>query len=253
MEQHIALTESYLKSASDKPRAEMGLLYLQFSAKDVIEECADLSRRLSSSLHPQFPVPTVVIEGHVSTNVAYIQSHLRYMVGEILRNSFEAAMERYEEVKSSSDSKPVMHPIIVTICDAPEHVIFRFSDRSCGIPPEIIPYLWSFVKGPRSHTRFKNLMQVPALAASFEELQMENYGYLQNKVATDTKYISSLSSLTTRSPSLRLGIGLPMSRIYAEYWGGKLEVQSLEGYGCDVFLHISKFGTESSLNHLNKI
>ena len=56
---------------------------------------------------------------------------------------------------------------------------------------------------------------------------------------------NSLASLTSRPPDLRLGMGLPMSRVYAEYWAGSLEMHSLEGYGCDAFLQISKLGNKN--------
>lgn len=56
---------------------------------------------------------------------------------------------------------------------------------------------------------------------------------------------NSLSSLTSRPPNLRLGVGLPMSRIYAGYWAGSLEIHSLEGYGVDAFLQISKLGNKN--------
>ena len=59
------------------------------------------------------------------------------------------------------------------------------------------------------------------------------------------RYDLSLSSFTSRPPNLRLGIGLPMSRIYAEYWAGSLELHSLEGYGVDTFLQISKLGNKN--------
>jgi hypothetical protein len=56
---------------------------------------------------------------------------------------------------------------------------------------------------------------------------------------------SSLSSLSSRPPNLRLGMGLPLSRVYAEYWAGNLELHSLEGYGVDAFLQISKLGNKN--------
>ena len=58
-------------------------------------------------------------------------------------------------------------------------------------------------------------------------------------------YDGSLRSLTSRPPNLRLGMGLPMSRVYAEYWAGQLELHSLEGYGVDAFLQISKLGNKN--------
>ncbi len=56
---------------------------------------------------------------------------------------------------------------------------------------------------------------------------------------------SSLSSLSSRPPNLKLGMGLPLSRVYAEYWAGSLEIHSLEGYGVDAFLQISKLGNKN--------
>jgi pyruvate dehydrogenase kinase 2/3/4 len=40
-------------------------------------------------------------------------------------------------------------------------------------------------------------------------------------------------------------MGLPLSRVYAEYWAGNLELHSLEGYGVDAFLQISKLGNKN--------
>ena len=36
-----------------------------------------------------------------------------------------------------------------------------------------------------------------------------------------------------------LGYGLPLSRLYARYFGGDLEIVSMDGYGTDVFVWLS--------------
>lgn len=41
----------------------------------------------------------------------------------------------------------------------------------------------------------------------------------------------------------RIGIGLPMSNIYARYFGGSLELVSLDGWGTDVYVRLPKLGT----------
>lgn len=90
----------------------------------------------------------------------------------------------------------------------------------------------------------QNLGRVPKIEGRVDEVQP--YDPEQSKVNEEVaKRAPSLSSLTTRTPDIRLGIGLPMSRIYAEYWAGSLEVHSLEGYGTDVFLQISKLGNKN--------
>ncbi len=40
-----------------------------------------------------------------------------------------------------------------------------------------------------------------------------------------------------------LGYGLPLCRLYARYFGGDLQLVSLEGFGTDAFLHLSRIGT----------
>ncbi|CAO3574559.1 unnamed protein product [Mortierella alpina] len=58
---------------------------------------------------------------------------------------------------------------------------------------------------------------------------------------------SSFSTATAQAQSLKdqamhLGIGLPMSKVYAEYWGGDLKVFTMHGYGTDAYAKFCKFG-----------
>ncbi|KAG0358596.1 hypothetical protein BGZ54_010357 [Gamsiella multidivaricata] len=45
-----------------------------------------------------------------------------------------------------------------------------------------------------------------------------------------------------KDQSMHLGIGLPMSKVYAEYWGGDLKVFTMHGYGTDAYARFCKFG-----------
>lgn len=37
------------------------------------------------------------------------------------------------------------------------------------------------------------------------------------------------------------GYGLPISRLYARYFGGDLQIISMEGYGTDAYLHLNRY------------
>ncbi|GAD96855.1 pyruvate dehydrogenase kinase, putative [Paecilomyces variotii No. 5] len=243
-EQHLALTETFNSpwhfpdsmARTDLNADFVGEVFLKCNAKEVVERCGKLAQDLLRQSSGSDKIPDIIIQGHREATFPYILSHLEYIVGELLRNSIQAVMEKYR------DSAEVPQPIEVLICEAPQHVILRISDQGGGIPREIIRSLWSFSKGPRTQARLKNLEQVPTMAATMQELTVST----DRKIADRETYReSSLASLSSRPPNLRLGMGLPMSRVYAEYWAGNLELHSLEGYGVDAFLQISKLGNKN--------
>lgn len=214
----------------------VGEVFLKCNAKEVVERCGKLAQDLMRQSSGTDKIPEISVQGHLGTTFPYMLSHLEYIIGELLRNSIQAVAEKYKDCPQ----KPPR--IEVLICEAPQHVIMRISDQGGGIPREILPYLWSFSKGPRSQIRLENLGQVPAMAATMQELTVSKERKHADK---ETFRESSLDSLSSRPPNLRLGMGLPMSRVYAEYWAGSLELHSLEGYGVDAFLQISKLGNKN--------
>lgn len=209
----------------------------------MVEACWNQAITLAKEAYGSSCVlPDILIEGHLDATFPYILSHLQYVIGELLRNSVQAVVEKRSVL---SGSPP---PIEVLICEAPLNVIIRVSDQGGGIPNEVLPELWSFSKGSRSQTHLRNLSQVPKMAATMQELKLPNPSSDKSNASIGHKqrpYDGSLSSLTSRPPNLRLGMGLPMSRVYAEYWAGLLELHSLEGYGVDAFLQISKLGNKN--------
>ncbi|TPX37230.1 hypothetical protein SmJEL517_g00856 [Synchytrium microbalum] len=44
-------------------------------------------------------------------------------------------------------------------------------------------------------------------------------------------------------PMAGLGFGLPMSRIYAKYFGGTLDIKVVEAHGCDTFMRVPNIST----------
>ncbi|KAB8234737.1 hypothetical protein ETB97_004039 [Aspergillus alliaceus] len=243
-EQHLALTETFnspwhfpgSQDRTDLNADYVGEVFLKCNAKEVIERCGKLAQDMMRQASGTEKIPEISVQGHLDATFPYMLSHLEYIIGELLRNSIQAVSEQYNGLPE----KPP--PIEVLVCEAPQHVILRISDQGGGIPREALPYLWSFNKGPHSKARLQNLEQVPAMAATMQELTVPKETKRADK---ETFRESSLDTLTSRPPNLRLGMGLPMSRVYAEYWAGSLELHSLEGYGVDAFLQISKLGNKN--------
>ncbi|KAL6251579.1 putative protein kinase [Rhinocladiella similis] len=240
-EQHLALTDTFNSPWHvAQPSSEnefVGEVLLKCNAKDIIERVGKFTQEICKSSAGADPlVPEIKIQGHVNATFPYVLSHLEYIIGELLRNSVQAVMARYQ---TPCNPPP---PIEVLVCEAPQQVVIRISDQGGGISREITPFLWSFNKGPRSAARLENFRDVPTLAATMQEVRQ--FEAAEEKPSGKIRD-SSLSTLASRAPDLRLGMGLPMSRVYAEYWAGGLELHSLEGYGVDAFLQISKLGNQN--------
>ena len=216
-------------------------MFLRCNARQIITECADRIKHLARATYgPTTILPEIRLEGHLDATFPYILSHLQYIVGELLRNSLQALVE-----KNAHDGKAVA-PIQILICEAPQHVIIRISDQGGGIPGDEMKTLFSFSKSPKSQIHLENFSQTPKMSATMQELKSLPVASTSSSLTGDgIASNGSLASLTSRSPSLRLGMGLPMSRVYAQYWAGSLEVHNLEDYGCDAFLQISKFGNKN--------
>jgi hypothetical protein len=278
-EQHLSLTANYKNgtyndgSSKDDPNY-IGAVFLRCNAKEAVEASAVQASMLIQQLYPEASMPEIIIEGLTDTNFLYMKSHLDYILGEILRNSIEATVRHHQNTKAAAvDSRPP--PILVSISNTAKTILIRISDQGGGIPSDILPHIWSFSKGPRSQYRLNNFKQVPTYAGISEEISSPVGSSSNNNTTSKTtdfrgfeqflhqaptattttngSGLSSLASLSSRPPNLKLGMGLPLSRVYADYWDGHLDLHSLEGYGVDVFLRISRLGNQNEKLQLDKV
>ncbi|XP_062108910.1 pyruvate dehydrogenase (acetyl-transferring) kinase, mitochondrial [Humulus lupulus] len=147
--------------------------------------------------------PDINIYGDPDFTFPYVPTHLHLMVFELVKNSLRAVQERF------LDSDKVPPPIRIIVADGDEDVTIKVSDEGGGIPrsglPKIFTYLYSTAKNP--------LDEHADLGTADTVVTMAGYGY-----------------------------GLPISRLYARYFGGDLQIISMEGYGTDAYLHLSRLG-----------
>nr|CAA07447.1 pyruvate dehydrogenase kinase [Arabidopsis thaliana] len=147
--------------------------------------------------------PEINIYGDPSFTFPYVPTHLDLMMYELVKNSLRAVQERFV------DSDRVAPPIRIIVADGIEDVTIKVSDEGGGIArsglPRIFTYLYSTARNPLEEDVDLGIADVPGT--------MGGYGY-----------------------------GLPISRLYARYFGGDLQIISMEGYGTDAYLHLSRLG-----------
>ncbi|KAH6676826.1 mitochondrial pyruvate dehydrogenase kinase-like protein [Halenospora varia] len=193
--------------------------------------------------------PTWIIDGEPGTTFAYVPVHLEYIITELLKNAFRATVESgksHEPIIITIAAEPEIpqqglnvldqdrrldrgtsrkheveeNPPIKPFDDPAPGVTIRIRDRGGGISPEVLPNIWSY-----SFTTFSDVDELPG--------QTHGSGNMDALNAISGAGGSSIAGL---------GYGLPLGRAYAEYFGGGIAVQSLYGWGCDVYLRLKGLG-----------
>lgn len=109
------------------------------------------------------------------------------------------------------------------------------------VEPALSPSTFSASDGPAAAAApaprgIMALRDVNELAGTVQE-QLERRQRLGSQVGAGERELIDAQ--------MRSGIGLPLSKMYAEYFSGSLDIYTLQGYGSDAFLRIPKFGTAS--------
>ncbi|KAF5002337.1 hypothetical protein FGRMN_347 [Fusarium graminum] len=267
-EQHIALHFSsqphFDPSASPTPCPEhpsyIGVIDTALRPAQIVESCAGFVADICELRYGVRPL--LYIRGEPNTTFAFVPMHLEYIVTELLKNAFRATIENKSnepvivtiapepplEKDTSTSSSPsardrnrdrdaavaLSQPFkddqngnntesIVPLDDNAPGVTIRIRDRGGGIPPEVSPNVWSY-----SFTTFSDGAD-------------DSPGD-----ANGSDGLSAISTASTGGSSIAgLGYGLPLSRAYAEYFGGGIAVQSLYGWGTDVYLRLKGVGNLS--------
>lgn len=246
-EQHIALHFSsqphFDPHASPTPCPDaptyIGVIDTALRPAQTVEACAGFVADICELRYGSRPL--LYLDGEPDTTFAFVPMHLEYIVTELLKNAFRATVENRSR-----------EPIVVTIAPEPPlrvqpghtpdpgaspsgdtirplddnapGVTIRIRDRGGGIPPDVLPNIWSY-----SFTTFSEdeLDDLPSTSGGGGGL---------NAIASASSGGSSIAGL---------GYGLPLGRSYAEYFGGGIAVQSLYGWGTDVYLRLKGVGNIS--------
>ncbi|KAJ2844222.1 [Pyruvate dehydrogenase (acetyl-transferring)] kinase 2, mitochondrial, partial [Coemansia brasiliensis] len=241
-EQHITLSDQFdedlrvhLGLRPDEGYSQMNVAPRGFSTQHIgivradcnvarlVHDCALHAAGLYEDAYhlPPGSAPQVLVEGCTDATFMCIPAHFSYIIHELLKNSMSHVMQRFsasldDHVVDAKKSEPVFPPIRVTICSSHSDIVVRVSDQSGGISPNILPYIWSFTH-PLKARNLHNFRSVPRMEARMDEADVV-------------------------SPLTAFGFGLPMSRVYAKYWGGNVTVHSLPGYGVDAYVQMPRLG-----------
>lgn len=176
---------------------------------NVTSICRDTARAVRSLCHRETGYrPAITVESHeydMEHDFAFIPGVISYVVQEILKNSALAAAKQYQETKTTRIEE---NTISVVICADESRVLIHVGDRAGGIPFEHAQHVWSYLYSTKPR-----------------EQQKQDAGNLDSRGATDLG---------------GFGVGLPLSRLYASYLGGTINLVSLPGYGTHAYVFLPR-------------
>ena len=148
------------------------------------------------------------------TTFTYVPSHLHYVLFELLKNAMRATVERHGDTDDRQACLSVLPPIRIVIVLGDEDVCIKIADEGGGIARSEIDSLWTYMYTTAAHS---------VLEAGGEASMAPG----------------------NNSPTLAgYGVGLPMSRLYCRYFGGDLDIKSMEGYGTDCYVYLNRLGNK---------
>ncbi|EIN08681.1 alpha-ketoacid dehydrogenase kinase N-terminal domain-containing protein [Punctularia strigosozonata HHB-11173 SS5] len=203
--QHIALNKH------EKHPGWVGIICTESNVHDIIQESIENARFVCEEHYAMFRGPPVELICPPDLQFAYVPGHLSHIVFELLKNSLRAVVERYgPDYQDNGGSQKREYPKIrVIVVEGKEDITIKISDEGGGIPRSAIPLIWTYMY-----------------------TTMEGQAIDQDFQASDFK-----------APMAGFGYGLPLSRLYARYFGGDLRLISMEGYGTDVYIHLNRLSS----------
>ncbi|OQE16351.1 hypothetical protein PENFLA_c028G09910 [Penicillium flavigenum] len=170
----------------------VGIICTKTNVRDIALEAIENARFVCEDYYGLFEAPKVQLVCKEDLNFMYVPGHLSHMLFETLKNSLRAVVEQHGADK---DDFPVTK---VIVAEGKEDITIKVSDEGGGIPRSSIPLVWTYM--------YTTVEQTPNLDPDFDKNDF-------------------------KAPMAGFGYGLPISRLYARYFGGDLKLISMEGDG----------------------
>mmetsp|Transcript_1548 Transcript_1548/g.3127 ORF Transcript_1548/g.3127 Transcript_1548/m.3127 type:complete len:398 (-) Transcript_1548:231-1424(-) len=133
---------------------------------------------------------------------------LQYVPTHLYYICFELIKNSTRAVVEYHGAENDLPKITIVIAEGEEDIAIKISDRGGGIPRSGMSRIWTYT-----------------------------FSTASNPLAD-----SNMNSGMMASPMAGYGHGLPLSRLYAKYFGGDIKVISMEGYGTDAYIYVRKVG-----------
>lgn len=205
----------------------VGVICTDCKVSEIAEDAIETAKYVCEEYYGLYQCPEIklILTKH-EIEFMYVPGHLIHMLFETLKNSLRATIEfhtpllKRKMIEENPDLNPEFidlndlkfPPIKVIISEGSEDIAIKISDEGGGIARSEIPLIWTYL--------YTTMSETPVLDSEFDQTSF-------------------------KAPMAGFGYGLPISRLYAQYFGGDLKLISMDGYGTDVYLHLNRLSSSS--------
>ena len=168
----------------------VGIICTKTNVRELAQEAIENARFVCEDHYGLFDAPKVQLVCKPDLHFMYVPGHLSHMLFETLKNSLRAVVETHGQDK---EDFPITK---VIVAEGKEDITIKISDEGGGVPRSAIPLVWTYM--------YTTVETTPNLDPDFDKSDF-------------------------KAPMAGFGYGLPISRLYARYFGGDLKLISMEG------------------------
>ncbi|OXB58206.1 UNVERIFIED_CONTAM: hypothetical protein H355_009248 [Colinus virginianus] len=214
--QHTLLFDGSTNPAHPK---HIGSIDPHCSVANVVKDAYNMAKLLCDKYYmasPDLEIEEVnASSAQQPISIVYVPSHLYHMLFELFKNAMRATVESHE-------NSPQLPAIRVLVALGQEDLSIRMSDRGMGVPLRKIERLFSYMYSTAPAPQL-GVGGAPVIGAPL---------------------VGDLVCCWGRGLA-GFGYGLPISRLYAKYFQGDLQLFSMEGFGTDAVIYLKALSTDS--------
>jgi len=229
-EQHIAISRAFMDPNPAQQHA--GVVDTKCSPSDMIRVCASyVSDLCEATLGAS---PAIIFDGKVDTTFSYVPVHLEYILTEILKNSFRA----------SSVSITIAPPTRAPNQGGPSFLSLRVRDEGGGIAPPNMERIFSYAFTTAGRTGVSEAFGHDKSGGPYAAQHVGGSAAIDNAYHGGPGEGNLFGEITGKGLQTGLGTiaglgyGLPMAKLYANYFAGSLQLVTLYGHGTDCFIKL---------------
>lgn len=205
-----------MMNCHQKDEEKVGMIDLKLNLEKVVRSAIDDAKQICTDHYGDCPDVNIdLVADSEELRFPFLSTTVRYIVLELMKNAFRATVETHMKknemgIVTCADMPPTS--VLITRLNNTEHACIRISDEGHGMTQQALAMAMAYTYTSVSR---------PALCLEDTDAEEE-----------------SKKLVETTSPLAGYGYGLPMSRIYAEAFGGDLVLQTMEGYGTRAYYYL---------------